>query len=119
MFLSRAKLAAVAEEINKQLRVIDDVKALQTGQTEMARAIAQLSDRLRSLELQMSALKSEVKLDALKEAQNVVWTVQTDLNRRVQELAVKVGISEHERAKPAITLEQSIVRRCINEGDGA
>lgn len=39
-------------------------------------------------------LRAEVKLDAVKEAQAVVYAVQNGLAERIQEIAVKVATSD-------------------------
>lgn len=96
---SRSRAASVAQEVVDHLKLIENVKALQTGQKEMADAIARLNDRMHSIEADMKVLRSEIKLEALQEAQKVVWAVQSGLNDRVQDLAVKVGVFEHRSAQ--------------------
>jgi uncharacterized phage infection (PIP) family protein YhgE len=98
---SRTKSAEAAEEIANHLRLVDHVKALQTGQKELAEAIATLSDRLGKIEAQMGQLKAETRLEAVKEAQSVVYAVQSNLNQRIQDLAVKLAVAEASDARPA------------------
>lgn len=94
---SRRKLGEAAQGIADHLLLIEQVKALQTAQKEIAEAVGQIGERLRKIEADMAALKAEVKLDAIKEAQGVVYAVQSDLNRRIQEVAVKVAVADATR----------------------
>ncbi len=80
---NRAGLAKAASELADHLHVIDNIKALQTGQKELADAIPVLDERVRDLQLDMRTLKAETKLDALREAQAIVNAVQGGLNQRI------------------------------------
>jgi cell fate (sporulation/competence/biofilm development) regulator YmcA (YheA/YmcA/DUF963 family) len=102
---SRKKVAEAAQELADHLQLIDHVKALQTGQKEIAEAISKLGDRIRILETDMSVLKAETKLEALKEAQSVVYAVQSGLNQRIESLAVRVALAESAGADDARRLE--------------
>jgi cell fate (sporulation/competence/biofilm development) regulator YmcA (YheA/YmcA/DUF963 family) len=88
---SRKKVAEAAQELADHLKLIDHVKALQTGQKEIGEAIAKLGDRIRDIEREMSVLKAETRLEALKEAQSVVYAVQGNLNQRLEDLAVRIA----------------------------
>lgn len=94
---SRRKLGEAAQGLADHLLLAEQVKSLQTAQKEMADALTQIGDRLRKVEADMGALRAEVKLEALKEAQGVVYAVQSDLNSRIQEIAVKVAVAEANR----------------------
>ncbi|WP_294196854.1 hypothetical protein [uncultured Sphingomonas sp.] len=89
---SRAKIGAAAQEIANHLQLVEHVKALQDGQKAIADSIAVLNDRIRAIELEMSTLKAEVKLEALKEAQGVIFAVQGGLNQRIEDVAVQVAV---------------------------
>lgn len=97
----RDKLAVAAQELANHLQLVDHVKALQEGQKALGDGIAALGDRLRALELEMSTLKAETKLDALREAQNVVFAVQSGLNQRIEDLAVQVAVFEATGLQPS------------------
>ena len=86
----REKLGAAAQEIADHLQLIENVKTLQSEQKSLADGLAALGERIRDLELEMRGLKSETKLEALKEAQGVVFSVQGSLNQRIENLAVKI-----------------------------
>jgi predicted nucleic acid-binding Zn-ribbon protein len=90
MLPTRKKLAEAAREVADHLQLIDHVKALQQGQKEIADAVAALGRRLDILEASLPALKAEVGLSALREAQSVVYQTQSGLNERMERLAVEV-----------------------------
>ena len=89
---NREKIGAAAQDIANHLHLVDHVKALQDQQKTLAQGLADLSEKLRDVQLEMRSLKSETKLEALKEAQGVVFAVQGGLNQRIEDLAVQVGV---------------------------
>jgi len=93
-WLSRKQLAEVAKELADHLLLIDHVKALQTGQKELADAIALLGQRLHQIEAQIQTVRADTKLDAIREAQTVINVVQGSLNQRIETLAVKLAVQE-------------------------
>jgi cell fate (sporulation/competence/biofilm development) regulator YmcA (YheA/YmcA/DUF963 family) len=88
---SRRRVAEAAQELADHLKLIEHVKALQTGQKEIAEAPVKLGDRLRGMEREMSVLKAETRLEALREAQSVVYAVQGNLHQRLEDLAVRIA----------------------------
>ncbi len=93
----RGKAGEIAQDVADHLRLVENVKSLQQGQKEIADAMQRLHERLHALECEMKSLKPEIKLEALKEASSVVWQVQTELNQRVQDIAIKVGVLENKQ----------------------
>ena len=91
----RKQAAEIAEEIVDHLKLIENVRALQTAQKEIAMAVAKLGEDVRRLEIEMTALKSDVKYEAMKEAQSAVLSVQSSFNERLQDIALKVRDIEH------------------------
>lgn len=87
---SRKQAAEFAEGLTDHLKLIENVRSLQVGQKEIADAVAKLGEHIRRLESEMIALKSDVKYEALKEAQSAVLAVQTGFNERLQDVALKV-----------------------------
>ncbi len=75
----------------------DHIKNLQVAQRELSEAVAVLGDRMRQIEADMAVLKAETKLDAIREAQSVVYAVQNGLNQRIEDIAVKVAVGEQQR----------------------
>ncbi|TIX48848.1 hypothetical protein [Alteraurantiacibacter aquimixticola] len=94
-FFSRKQAAELAEEITDHLKLIENVKALQTAQKEIATAVAKLGEDVRRLEIGMTALKSDVKYEAMKETQATVFAVQSSFNERLQDISLKVRDIEH------------------------
>lgn len=93
-WLGRKPTAGAAKELADYLLVVDHVKALRTGQRELADAIASLGHRLHHVEAQLQTVRADAKLDAIREAQTVVNVVQDSLNQRIETLAVKIAVQE-------------------------
>jgi hypothetical protein len=91
---SREKIGKTAQEIANHLMLVENVKALQQGQKEMADAIAALRDRIRDLEADIRGLKAETKLEAIKETQQMVNAVQGAFHERLTDLTVRVAHME-------------------------
>lgn len=91
MIFSRKDIAAAAKDIASHLALVDDVAGLQKMQKEMADAIAKLNDRIKDVEVEMRALKAEVKFDAIKETQQLVNAVQGALYDKLTDLTVRVS----------------------------
>jgi hypothetical protein len=91
---SREGASKFAKDVADHLEVIGNVKALQQGQRELADALVKLGDRIRAVEMEMQVLKAETRLEALKESQLVINSVQGALNQRMQDLAVKVELHD-------------------------
>lgn len=114
----RGRAAEVAQEVVDHLKLIDNVKALQQGQKELADAINRLGHKLNSIEADMKSLKAEIKLEALKEAQSVVWSVQSEFNQRVQDIAVKVGVLENSQVRGDNSVIRQLGRPGVEKIDG-
>jgi hypothetical protein len=99
MVWGRDKVAKAAQEIADHLKLIEHVKALQTGQKDLAAAIARLDDRLRMIEAEIRSIRSETALQAVREAQSIVNAVQGHLNERIEKVAVDVAVLRHDRPR--------------------
>jgi cell fate (sporulation/competence/biofilm development) regulator YmcA (YheA/YmcA/DUF963 family) len=93
---SRKRAAELADELSDHFKLIENVRALQTAQEDIAAAVAKLGEDVRRLETEMTALKSDVRYEAMKEAQSAVLAVQSGFNERLQEMALKVRDIEHQ-----------------------
>lgn len=91
---SRKDIAAAAKDLAAHLALVDDVANLQKMQKEMADAIAKLNDRLKDVEAEMRVLKAEVKLDAIKETQQMINSVQGAFYQKLTDLTVRVSALE-------------------------
>lgn len=90
----RDKIAQAAKELAEHLQVIENIKSLQEAQKKLADAIAALDQRLRNVEGELKVIRAEVRVDALRETQNIVNSVQGGLNQRIEDLAIKVAVME-------------------------
>lgn len=99
---SRKDVAAAAKDLAAHLALVDDVAGLQKMQKEMADAIAKLNDRIKDVEVEMRALKAEVKFDAIKETQQLVNSVQGALYDKLTDLTVRVSQVEKDDFKTSL-----------------
>lgn len=90
----RDKIAQAAKELAEHLQVIENIKSLQEGQKKLADAINALDQRLKCVELELKLIRADVRVDALRETQNIVNSVQGGLNQRIEDLAIKVAVME-------------------------
>jgi predicted nucleic acid-binding Zn-ribbon protein len=105
---SHEKIGKTAREIADHLMLVENVKALQQAQKEMANAIAALGDRIRKMETDMRAVKAEAKFEAIKEAQQMLNSVQGAFHDKLTDLTVRivqVERLEHSRS-PLIALSK-------------
>lgn len=93
----RDGIAKAAEEVAKHARLVEHVEALQVGQKEMAKAIAALGDRMTALEAELRAARAEIKLDAVKETQQILNSVQGGFYDKLSDLSAKVSQLQHEK----------------------
>ena len=98
----KKEIADAAKELADSLHVVEHVKALQIAQKELADGLRLMGERIRNLEIEMRVLKSETKLDAIKETQIIVNAVQGGLNQRIEAVAIKVALLETRNASKAI-----------------
>lgn len=98
--LGRDKIAQAAKELADHLQVIENIKSLQEAQKKLAEAINVLDHRLRNIEVELNVLRADVRVDALRETQSIVNSVQGSLNQRIEDLAIKVAVIEHRSARP-------------------
>jgi cell fate (sporulation/competence/biofilm development) regulator YmcA (YheA/YmcA/DUF963 family) len=94
---SRQKLAEAAKELADHLQLVENVKALQVGQKELADAVRALGDRIKTLETEMRATKAETLREAAKETQSTINSVQSGLYEGIKDLAVQVARLESQR----------------------
>jgi hypothetical protein len=96
----RDKIAKAATELAEHLQVIENIKSLQEGQKKLADAIKALDQRLTSMEIELKVIRADVRVDALRETQNIVNSVQGGLNQRIEDLAIKVAVMERGAHRP-------------------
>lgn len=98
MPFGRKKAVDATQEVLDHLKLIDNVKALQEGQKQIAEALVKLNERLTSMEADMKVQKAEASHAAYKQAQEVVVSVQSEFNRRLQDVAVSIARMEEKNA---------------------
>lgn len=96
---SRERIEKAAQEVADQLMLVEHVKALQQGQKQMADAIALIDGRLRQIETEMRAVKAEAKLEAIKETNQMLQSVQDAFHDKLALLTAKVAQFE-KRKRP-------------------
>lgn len=106
---SREKIGKTAQEIADHLMLVENVKALQQAQKEMANAIGLLDDRMRKMEADMRSVKAEAKFEAVKETQQMLNSVQGAFHDKLTDLTVRVAqVEKLEQAQsPLISLTKS------------
>jgi predicted nucleic acid-binding Zn-ribbon protein len=90
----RQKIGEIAGDVAAHFQVIENIKSLQAAQKEMAVTIKELGDRIRDLQVEIKVLKAEVKYESLKETQSIVNAVQGGLNQRIEDLSIKIALTE-------------------------
>jgi hypothetical protein len=91
---SRDRIAKAAGELVDHLQIIENIRALQIGQKELADSIRSLGQQMRDIQTELHVLKPEARLAAAQETQAIVNAVQGGLNQRMEALAVKVALIE-------------------------
>jgi hypothetical protein len=107
--LGREKLGKGARELADHLMLVENVKALQQGQKEIADAISLLNDRIRAVEAELRAARAEIKLEAIRETQQMLNSVQGAFHEKLTDLTVRVAQTENQQDshRPIISLPQS------------
>jgi predicted nucleic acid-binding Zn-ribbon protein len=103
MNFSRKGAAEVAKDISAHLTVVDDVANLQKLQKEMADAIAKLSDRINRIEAAMQTVKVEAQLEAVREANRTIQSVQGAFFEKLTDLTVRLSHVEAQPKPPIIS----------------
>jgi len=98
MVFGRDNLSKAAKDIVDHLQIVDNIRAIQTAQKELADAVAKLDDRLRKIEVEFRAVRAEIRGDMLRETQDIINAVQGGLNQRIQDLAVNIAVMQHDRS---------------------
>lgn len=98
---SREKVGKTAREIADHLMIVENVKALQQAQKDLANAVASLDGRLSKIEAGLVAVKAETKFEAVKETQQMLNAVQGAFHEKLTDLTVR--IANVERQEPSKT----------------
>src|SRR4051812_28379823 len=90
--LSREKIAKAARRLSEHLQIMENIRALQAAQKEMADGMGSINERISDLQAEIRALKAEIKFECLKETQGIVNAVQGGLNQRLEVLSNKMAV---------------------------
>ncbi len=80
--------------------LLSKVNALAEGMDKLADSVEALNERLVRLEASIDTLRAESRLDAVREAQSVVNSVQSQFHAQIVELAVKVARMANSPSSP-------------------
>jgi hypothetical protein len=84
--------------------LVENVKALQLAQKEIANAVAALDVRLRRIEAELLVVKAETKLEAVKETQQMLNAVQGAFHEKLTDLTVRIAhVERHEAFRASLT----------------
>jgi hypothetical protein len=95
----RDKLVKATEEVLDHVKLVENVRALQIAQKELADAIVRIDEHVRSIETDYRALKAEIRSDALQETQSIVNSVQSSFYQKLQDVAVDMALLKHDLNK--------------------
>jgi uncharacterized phage infection (PIP) family protein YhgE len=87
----RDSISKAAGEIAETLMLVENIKALQDGQKQIASAIASLDARMRELEISLRTVEAETKLAAIKDSQQLVNAVQSAFYQKLTALSERVA----------------------------
>lgn len=83
-------------------RAFAKIENLEQGQRQLADAVASLDRRVREVEAGLREARAEIKLDAVKETQAIVNSVQGQLYGELRQLAVQVDRLSPASGKPVL-----------------
>ncbi len=91
---NREKMAKAAAELAEHLTIIENIRALQTAQKELAEGMKSTNDRILELYAEVRALRAELKFECLKETQAIVNSVQGGLNSRMENISNRLAVMD-------------------------
>lgn len=91
-------ILGAADLISDVRRAFSRIEALEKSQKDVADALLRLDARVRELEAGLREAKSDIKLEAVKEAQGIVNSVQSSLYSQLRDLSVEMkSLSENSK----------------------
>ena len=88
-------------------RAFAKIENLEQGQRQLADAVASLDRRVREVEAGLREARAEIKLDAVKETQAIVNSVQGQLYGELRQLAVQVDRLVLNAGRPVLEVRRS------------
>ena len=84
------QILSAADLISDIRKAFTRIEGLEKSQKDVSDALLRLDARVRELEAGLREAKSEIKLEAVKEAQGIVNSVQSSLYSELKDLSVKI-----------------------------
>lgn len=119
MFFSRTRIAEAAGNVARHLQLVETTKSIEIAQRELANSISRMNERTVALEAELRTMKSEVRLDALKETQSMCNALGGSLSERIDRLENTVGVMAAalgEQYKPSVEQAQPQQTRSATRG---
>lgn len=85
-------ILSAADLISDIRKAFSKIDSLESSQKNLADALLRLDTRVRELEAGLREAKSEIKLEAVKEAQGIVNSVQSNLYSEIKGLSVQMSL---------------------------
>lgn len=87
-------ILSAADLISDIRKAFTRIESLESSQKDLAEAMTRLDARVRELEAGLREARSDIKLEAVKEAQSIVNSVQSSLYSEIKDLSIQVhGLS--------------------------
>lgn len=84
------KILKAADIISDVRKAFEKIKTLEDGQKQIVDALSALDKRVRELEAGLREAKSDIRLEALRETQHAVNSVQGTIYEKIVDLSVRV-----------------------------
>lgn len=91
---NRENAAKAAAELAEHLSIIENIRALQAAQKDLADDMKSTNDRVLELYAEVRALRAELKYECLKETQSIVNSVQGGLNSRLENVSNRLAVMD-------------------------
>ena len=78
------------------LQILENIKALQDSQKEMAVSIEALGKRVTGINAELRALRAEIETATTNQVHAAVSSTLGGLNQRLENVTVKVAVLEHD-----------------------
>lgn len=99
MALTRKGVTEALTEAADVLNIREHIKALQTGQRELADAVADIQRQLHEIRADMKVQRAEAQVDALRATQEAVGNVQGAIFDRLEKMAINIAVAEERSAQ--------------------
>lgn len=95
-----------ADLIAEVRRAFSKIENLEAGQRQLSDALAALDRRVRELEAGLREARSDIKLEAIKETQSIVNSVQGHIYQEIKQVSIAVDRLSRTAAGAPASLER-------------